>query len=380
MAGSAKPYFIEIANRGALVMPINRVQPPRITLKTLAQRLGVSHTTVSLALREHASIPKKTQLRVKAMARKLGYRPDPMLSALAAYRHGLRPQAFQGVLGWLTNYPTENGWASGQQLGYHAGVRQRAKELGYEVGHFWLNEPGVSRSRLRGIMTARNIRGLVVAPQPQPRTRIDFDWSGLAAVSLGYSLAKPKLHLVMNHQFRNMVAIIQELLSRKIERIGLAMPASRDDRVEHNYLAGYLVGMHGTPAEGALPPHFPEQLVFDELMKWYVSHRPEVIVSEAGSAALIESWLKSTSIPGIPRAGLVLTNIPYREKLYSGIDEQPELVGAAAVDVVVGMIHRNEFGVPNNARHILIQGNWQEGSTLSRKSKIRPNAGVRQKV
>ena len=229
-------------------------------------------------------------------------------------------------------------------------------------------------------MTARNIRGLVVAPQPQPRTRIDFDWSGLAAVSLGYSLAKPKLHLVMNHQFRNMVAIIQELLSRKIERIGLAMPASRDDRVEHNYLAGYLVGMHGTPAEGALPPHFPEQLVFDELMKWYVSHRPEVIVSEAGSAALIESWLKSTSIPGIPRAGLVLTNIPYREKLYSGIDEQPELVGAAAVDVVVGMIHRNEFGVPNNARHILIQGNWQEGSTLSRKSKIRPNAGVRQKV
>ena len=82
----------------------------------------------------------------------------------------------------------------------------------------------------------------------------------------------------------------------------------------------------------------------------------------------------------MPRAGLVLTNIPYREKLYSGIDEQPELVGAAAVDVVVGMIHRNEFGVPINARHILILGNWHEGRTLGRKSTVRPNADVRQKA
>ena len=300
------------------------------------------------------------------MARKLGYRPDPMLSALAAYRNGLRPQAFQGMLGWLTNYPTEKGWAIGQQLGYHAGARQRAQELGYELAHFWLNEPGLSRSRLRQIMAARNIQGLVVAPQPQPRTRIELDWSGLAAVSLGYSLAEPKLHLVMNHQFRNMVALIQELLGRKCERIGLVMPASRDDRVEHNYLAGYLVGMHSAPGPGALPPHFPEQLVFDEFVKWYVAQRPEVIVSETGSAALIESWLKAVRPPGMGSAGLALTNIPYCQTRYSGIDEHPELVGAAAVDVVVGMIHRNEFGVPENARHILIQGNWHEGRSLGR--------------
>jgi LacI family transcriptional regulator len=346
----------------------------------LAKRLGVSHTTVSLALREHASIPQKTQSRVKALARKLGYRPDPMLSALVAYRHGMRLRTFQGVLGWLTNYPTEGGWAVGQQVGYHAGVRQRAKELGYELEDFWLNEPGVSRSRLRQIMTARNIRGLVVAPQPQPRTRIEFDWSGLAAVSLGYSLAEPKLHLVMNHQFRNMVALVQELLSRKRERIGLVMPAARDDRVDHNYLAGYLMGMHSAPGPGALPPHFPEQLVFEDFVKWYVARRPEVIVTEAGSAALIESWLCAARLPGLPRAGLVLTNTPYHETRFSGIDEHPELVGATAADVVVGMIHRNEFGVPDNARHILIQGSWHEGRTIGRNRRVQPVSRAHRKA
>lgn len=113
----------------------------RITLKDLAQKLGVSHTTVSLALRNHPSISSERKKEVSALARKLGYRPDPMLSALVAYRQTLRPQAFQGVLGWLTNYPTGDGWRVGQQVGYHAGALRRAKELGYELAEFWFRQP-----------------------------------------------------------------------------------------------------------------------------------------------------------------------------------------------------------------------------------------------
>lgn len=330
----------------------------RITLKDLAQKLGVSHTTVSLALRNHPSISSERKKEVSALARKLGYRPDPMLSALVAYRQTLRPQAFQGVLGWLTNYPTGDGWRVGQQVGYHAGARRRAKELGYELAEFWFRQPGVSRQRLRQIISARNIQGLIVAAQPEPRTRIEFDWSGFAAVSLGYSLVHPKLHLVMNHQFRNMVALMKELIGQGYRRIGLAMPASRDERVEHNYLAGYLIGLHGVAGVESLPPHFPAQLEPTSFRQWHQSHAPEIVVTEAGSAASLEIWLNGGERASGAHA-LALTNIPYQKNHYSGIDEQAELVGATAVDVVVGMIHRNEFGVPENARHILIQGTWR---------------------
>lgn len=344
--------------------------PHRLTLKALAAELGVSHTTVSLALRDHSSISPATRKRVKALARKLGYRPDPMMSALVAYRQSLRPQAFQGVLGWLTNYPTADGWRVGQQLGYHAGARRRANELGYELADFWLKEPGITQRRLRQIMVTRNVQGLIVAAQPQPRTTIDFDWSGLAAVSLGYSLVEPKLHLVMNHQFRNMVALIQQLILRGYRRVGLAMPASRDERVEHNYLAGYLMGLHGLPQAASLPPYFPEQLDATGFLAWQEEAQPQVIVTEAGSAGRLASWLDASKQRVPVQVGLALTNTPYREKRFSGINENPELVGATAVDVVVGMIHRNEFGVPRNARHILIQGTWQEGKT------IRPSASA----
>lgn len=338
----------------------------RITLKTLASRLSVSHTTVSLALRDHPSISTATRERVKALADELGYRPDPMMSALVAYRQTLRPQTFQGVLGWLTNYPTADGWCVGQQVGYHEGARKRAHELGYELAEFWLREPGVTKQRLRQIMMTRNVQGLVVAAQAQPRTQIDFDWSGLAAVSLGYSLIKPELHLVMNHQFRNMMALIHQLIQKGYRRIGLAMLAARDDRVDHNYLAGYLMGLYSAPQLRSLPPYLPQTWETAGFLSWHAENEPEVIVTETGSVEMLQAGVKSMNLETPAQVGLALANTPYRQSFYSGIDENPELVGATAVDVAVGMIHRNEFGVPQNARHILIQGTWKEGKTTQK--------------
>ena len=66
----------------------------RVTLRDLAKKLGVSHTTVSLALREHHSITPARRQEVKRLAEKLGYRPDPFLSALSAYRLQNRPASF----------------------------------------------------------------------------------------------------------------------------------------------------------------------------------------------------------------------------------------------------------------------------------------------
>jgi LacI family transcriptional regulator len=57
-----------------------------ITQRDLAKMAGVSHTTVSLALRQHPSISDETRARILKLAHKLSYRPDPMLAALNAYR------------------------------------------------------------------------------------------------------------------------------------------------------------------------------------------------------------------------------------------------------------------------------------------------------
>jgi LacI family transcriptional regulator len=67
------------------------VSPKRVTVYDIAEKLGVSHVTVSLALRNHPSISEKRRVQVRKLADEMGYAPDPHLAALAAYRRTNAP-------------------------------------------------------------------------------------------------------------------------------------------------------------------------------------------------------------------------------------------------------------------------------------------------
>lgn len=54
----------------------------RATIKDIAQALGLHHTTVSRALRNHPGIQEETRKRVEEMAKKLNYRPNTIAQNL----------------------------------------------------------------------------------------------------------------------------------------------------------------------------------------------------------------------------------------------------------------------------------------------------------
>ncbi|HZZ57506.1 MAG TPA: LacI family DNA-binding transcriptional regulator, partial [Opitutaceae bacterium] len=49
----------------------------RVTLADVARKAGVHVTTVSLALRNNRRLPEPTRLRLQALAKRMGYAPDP---------------------------------------------------------------------------------------------------------------------------------------------------------------------------------------------------------------------------------------------------------------------------------------------------------------
>ena len=71
---------------------------PRLSLRDIAKAVGLSHVAVSLALRDSPRVSPARRAKVKAMAKKLGYRPDPMLASLAAYRQSKRRPKLQEAL------------------------------------------------------------------------------------------------------------------------------------------------------------------------------------------------------------------------------------------------------------------------------------------
>lgn len=337
---------------------------PRITLKQMAVQLGVSHTTVSLALREHPSIPRETRERIKQHAEKVGYRPDPMLASLVAYRRRKEPWHFHGTLAWLTNFPRKDEWRETSALGYFEGALRRAEKLGYTIDSFWLQEPELNVQRLRQIVNSRNIRGLLFAPQPRPHVEIQLDMEGLAGVTLGYSLTKPELHVVMNHQFRNMVNLVGHLKKIGIRKIGLALPKANDERVNHNYVAAYLAAARFTKGIVAVPYHLPASLEAEFFMKWIEKHGPEVVITERRNGERILGFFRNAGLSVPKDIQIAMVNIPYRNDFFSGIDENHEQVGATAVDVLTSMLYRNEYGLPEKPKHTLIDGVWRQGKTV----------------
>ena len=54
-----------------------------MTLEDIAREKGVAKSTVSLALRGSTKVKPETTERIREAANRLGYRPDPILSAFS---------------------------------------------------------------------------------------------------------------------------------------------------------------------------------------------------------------------------------------------------------------------------------------------------------
>ena len=169
----------------------------RSTQKDIATMAGVHTSTVCLALKNHPTIPESTRQRIQQIAFDLGYQPDPMLSALAAYRTTLRPAAFHGQLAWLSLSNARFNWRRISVYNtYMQGAAKQAERYGYTLQDYNLGERGMTPKRLAGIMRARGVRGILVCPMPDAHMELDFPWEGFAAVAIGHTLERPAINLV----------------------------------------------------------------------------------------------------------------------------------------------------------------------------------------
>lgn len=334
----------------------------RVTLRDVAAAAGCHFSTVSLALHNHPRLPAATRDHVQAVAKQLGYVSDPMLASLASYRSSLRPVRFRASLAWVTNFPTRHGWRAAQF--FHdcfLGAEERARSLGFKLEIFWLRERGMTPARASQILRARNIAGLLLAPQPVFGMAVELDWPAFSAAAIGYTLARPSLHMIGLHQYRSIRLAIRELLARGHRRVGLVLLEANDERVDHNWLAGYLVAQQQMPAAARLPHLFTAAWDEAAFRAWFRRHRPDAIVTKSPE---VLPALARLGVPVPEKVGVAFLTLPRVNGEFSGVDENPQVVGAAAADYLAGMIHRNERGVPAMPQRVLIEGSWIDGRTV----------------
>ncbi len=334
----------------------------RTTLRDVARLADCHYSTVSLALRNHPRITPATRIKIQAAARKLGCAPDAMLTALAAYRTTRAPLTSHPPIAWLTNHRTRDGWRQYTpcHLDYFEGASGRARERGYKLEAFWLAEPGMNGRRMADILRTRGVNGVLLPPQEEVCT-IDFDWASFATVTFGHTLLRPRLHLVANHEYRTMGILFAELKHRNYRDIGLVALREHDARVDHNWLAAYLIEQHRLGHGRKLPALIVDRWSDDTLLEWVERHRPEVIVTKLPE---VLACLQRAGYRVPEDMGVAFHSLHERTEGLSGTKKNSFQIGVMAVDVLVDMLHRNERGAPANPQLVMIEGSWVEGRTL----------------
>jgi DNA-binding LacI/PurR family transcriptional regulator len=350
----------------------------RVSLADVARATGVTVPTVSRALRDLGTIPSATRRRIKKVAHTLGYRPNPLLAALASKHFssqvGGTPLAFIHV-------PQKDSIQEGIAQSNIKAASEYAIRLGYRLEVFRIDDfkSGAQATR---ILFSRGVQGIVLPQHFEAGMLPGMDWPRFSIVGLGEKRMKtsdaPQLALAraaVDH-FEVVLRTWDETLKRGYRRIGFVIfklsPDSMDDRLRWGAI---LTCLQDLPPRSRLPvfflgPNFLQGRDSDELGSWVCRYRPDAVIGfndgirsllldkgfripqEIGFAALHKE-LGSPFVPDWvgkgPEAGM-------KEMRFESI--------LAALELLDQQIRHHQLGLPRQPRILMIPSEWIEGETL----------------
>ena len=339
------------------------MNPRTVTMKEVAARAQVSVSTVSLALSGSPLVAERTRDRVVAMADQLGYRPNPLLTALMRSRRSRTKTALQPTLALLTDHPERDGWKISPTLrAFERAAFVRVQLRGYRMEAFWRREAHMTDRRLDEILQSRGIRGILLFPSANPQAKLDLDWSAYATIALGFTLGGQAFDRVAGDHYRAMRLAFREAWRAGYRKIAFAALEHMNERVDQRWLAGYLTALRQSPGRPAerllLQPEWNPEVV----REWFRAEAPDCIITDSTDFFL--PWLRAEGIPVPDTVGLVSINLPDGHEQTAGILQQPERQAQNAIDFLITKITHQEFGVPDPPTNTLIEGQWKPGSTL----------------
>lgn len=335
----------------------------KVTLNDVARSAGLTKSAASLALRHDPRIPAATRQRVVAWARKLGYRRNAVVAQLMSeLRRSVEksPGATIAILNLnedpraFTRHPTIPV--------YLRGIKQRAAALGYAVDA--ISEPAATMDgrRLRQILQTRGIRGCILTglmrSQRLPHHLAPL-WKRFPCVVTGVRTEDPQLPFACaDHHAVSQMAVAMALAMGR-SRPGLVLDRQIDELVQGRFTAGFLIAQRKIPVKARVPPYYHadnQTEVPAKFRQWMARYRPDAILT---LYHVVEDWIRAMDTRVAGNISLIQLERRPHKSPWPGVDQHNDRTGAAAVDLLVQMIHAGETALATNSRAILIGPSWR---------------------
>jgi len=340
-------------------MPIKPEIHRPMTTRDVAAAAGVNQSTVSRALRNDPKIRAEVRKKILKCAEQLGYRPNPYVSAFTASVRSYRRSPKGAVLGLLDCYPRESPYYHDRY--YQAGAEKRARELGFQPEVFCFEDLNNSFKRLNKVLWTRSIQGLLVLPVPLGFNLSELEFDRLASSTVDTSLHLPVLHRAEPDYFQGMQLALQVLEARGYQRITFCTTRKEVKLLDEEWLGSFMGWQVMKPTPSRMEPFIGDTYELGPFKAWFNKHRPDAIITN------MDHYFKLCNEMGIGTsrvANIHLSADPNKVPKQAGVCQNQEDVGAAAVDLILAQIHRNEFGLPTKPTKILIQSSWLDGPSV----------------
>ena len=342
--------------------------PQVATMAQIARELRVSKNTVSLALRRDPQIPQRTRERVVAAAQRLGYVINPVVAHLMAELRKSQIRPSTHTLALLNAYRSADAFEQHPTIpAYVEGCRRRAQTQGYGIDTFWLHDPEMDGPRLNRILQARGIRGaIIIGTMDDNRLpeRFSVTWEKHACIVTGVRTHEPTLSFCCVDHHALVLQAVEHALELGYRRPGLVIERRLDRLVEGRFSSGMWIGQQALPVRQRVAPFFEvDEARADPsgFFAWLDSEKPDVLFT---LYTVVRRLLESRGLR-VPRdIGLIQLEWRRDTQDWAGMDQHNDLVGEAAVDMLISQFHNSEFGVPRFPRATLIEATWVPGRTV----------------
>ena len=343
----------------------------RASLKDIANETGLSISTVSEALRHSPKVRPETRKLVEAAAARLHYKPNPLVTALMSQFREAKQPTDSLVLALIDaadrNEPHS---VSSWNRTVIEGAAHRASILGCKTEVLSLRKDSMTEDRINQIILARGIQGVLILSMPNPLAELKLDFDQFSLATIAYSLRRPRLHRVSADHGRGMRLALKKVTDLGYLRVGLYSDRETELRVNHQMLASLYWYNQQIPREFRIPPLVSDFYAKDEFNAWYEQWKPDAIISPRD---FVLSWLEARGVKVPEEVGFASLNLTEGGLPSAGWNQRPDLQGEAAVECIMDQLNRNERGIPENPKTILLEGEWKEGPTLV--SRPRPDLG-----
>lgn len=331
------------------------------SLRSIADKAGLSLGAVSMAMRGDTSIPVKTRDRVLAIAKELGYQRNARVSELMTL---LKKQSLGSGVETLALVQAEASTERAEKPYLEetiTNVQRRAREKGYGVEVFEWGANGLNSGRFQQIIKARGIRGVLFGMHRDVTGAVPFDCDSFAAQVIGYSVVDPPMHRVVIDHYRNVRLVMAQLLARGYKRIGLTIRPETNLRSRDLVSAGFIDMSRRLPLRNRILP-LVEDPDTKRFTKWRNKHKLDAVIAVGGEwfnclCPSGETDPEKLGVAFLDTAGSSAEGV-------AGVPYQNDKVAEVAVDQLISALQANEFGVPEYPRTIAMTCRWKDGSTV----------------